>query len=175
MKTAVIYWSKTGFVKKYADWIAEELSADLILGKKAKLENLNEYDALILGGSLYAVGITGLDFIKKVIANLNNKKIAVFATGASSAREDIIAEVKNNNFSEAEQEYFEFFYLRGGFDFNKLSLKDKILMLMMKWKLKRKAVSELDEEEKGLLDAFETPVDFTDKNNIKDLIAYIKN
>ncbi|GEA31640.1 flavodoxin [Clostridium beijerinckii] len=28
MKTVVIYKSKTGFTKKYAKWIAEELSAD---------------------------------------------------------------------------------------------------------------------------------------------------
>ena len=30
VKTLVVYWSKTGFVKKYAEWIAEELKADLI-------------------------------------------------------------------------------------------------------------------------------------------------
>lgn len=29
MKTVVIYQSKTGFTKKYAEWISEELSADI--------------------------------------------------------------------------------------------------------------------------------------------------
>lgn len=29
MKTIVIYKSKTGFVRKYAEWISEELSADI--------------------------------------------------------------------------------------------------------------------------------------------------
>ncbi len=32
MKTAVIYRSKSGFVKKYAEWIAEETGADLFDG-----------------------------------------------------------------------------------------------------------------------------------------------
>jgi len=30
MKTVVIYKSKTGFAKKYAEWIAEELVADIL-------------------------------------------------------------------------------------------------------------------------------------------------
>ena len=29
MKTVVIYKSRTGFTKKYAEWISEELSADI--------------------------------------------------------------------------------------------------------------------------------------------------
>jgi len=34
MKTIVIYMSKTGFVKKYAEWIAAELSADIFEAAK---------------------------------------------------------------------------------------------------------------------------------------------
>ncbi len=174
MKNLVVYWSKTGFVKKYAEWLAEELSADVISGKKIKKEKLKEYDSYIFGGSLYAVGINGADFIKKNIKELEAKKTAVFAAGASPAKYDIIEEVKNKNFSSEEQKYFKFFYLRGGFDYSKLGFKDKVLMRMMKWKLnsKKKKGAQMTEEEKGMLAAFDKPVDFTAKDNIQEILSY---
>jgi flavodoxin len=179
MKIAVVYWSKTGFVKKYAEWIAEEIKADLIEGNSTSIEALKNYKSLVFGGSLYAVGINGADFIKKILNNpeFKSKKIAVFATGASSSTSEVINEVKNNNFDDQEQKRFKFFYLRGGFDYNKLGLKDKILMNMMKWKLKRKKKSgeKLDEDEIGMLNAFDEAVDFTDKSSIKSLVEYIQN
>jgi menaquinone-dependent protoporphyrinogen IX oxidase len=176
MKTLIIYWSKTGFVKKYAEWLAEELKADIIPAKEVTKAKLKEYDSYIFGGSLYAVGINGADFIKKNIEELEGKKTAVFATGASLPTKEVIEEVKNKNFTEEEQRYFKFFYLRGGFDYSKLGFKDKVLMGIMKWKLnsKKKKGEELTEEEKGLLAAYEKPVDFTDKDNIKEIVEYFK-
>jgi menaquinone-dependent protoporphyrinogen IX oxidase len=176
MKTLVVYWSKTGFVKKYAKWIAEELAADLISGKEIKGEKLKDYDQFIFGGSLYAVGINGADFIKKNITELESKKTAVFATGASSATKEVIEEVKNKNFTKEEQQYFHFFYLRGGFNFDKLGFKDKLLMKMMKWQLqsKKKKGEKLSEDEKGMMAAYEEAVDFTDKDNIKEIVEYFK-
>ncbi|CCU81094.1 hypothetical protein HSACCH_02578 [Halanaerobium saccharolyticum subsp. saccharolyticum DSM 6643] len=176
MRTLIVYWSKTGFVKKYAEWIAEELEADLIPGRKIKPEKLKNYDQLIFGGSLYAVGIKGADFIKKNIKILEAKKTAVFATGASPAKNEIIEEVKNKNFTEKEQKYFKFFYLRGGFNYSKLGFKDKVLMGIMKWKLnsKKNKGEKLTEEEKGMLAAYEEPVDFTERENIREIVEYFK-
>ena len=174
MKILIVYWSKTGFVKKYAEWLAKELEADMISGKEITGEKLKEYDSYIFGGSLYAVGINGADFIKKNISELEGKKTAVFATGASSATKEVIEEVKNKNFTEEEQKYFKFFYLRGGFNYSKLGFKDKVLMGIMKWKLnsKKKKGEEMTEEEKGMLAAYEKPVDFTERENIKELTDY---
>ncbi|MEC9490759.1 MAG: flavodoxin domain-containing protein, partial [Halanaerobiales bacterium] len=122
------------------------------------------------------VGITGADFIKENIKKLEGKKAAVFATGASPAKEEVIEEVKNKNFTKEEQEYFKFFYLRGGFDYSKLGFKDKVLMSIMKWKLnsKKKKDEEMTEEEKGMLAAFDNPVDFTDKENIEKIVSYFR-
>jgi hypothetical protein len=65
MKTIVIYKSKTGYTKQYAQWIAEELSADILPADKVSFQKLAEYDCIIFGGRLYAVGIDGLSLIKK--------------------------------------------------------------------------------------------------------------
>jgi flavodoxin len=83
MKTLVIYKSKTGFVRKYAEWIAEELSADLFPADRIHKSLYRSYDAVIYGGGLYAGGISGIGHIKNNLADLEGKKVIVFASGAS--------------------------------------------------------------------------------------------
>lgn len=53
-KIVVIYQSKYGATKKYAEWLAEELLCDLIETKKATIEQIEKYDVVILGGGIYA-------------------------------------------------------------------------------------------------------------------------
>ena len=173
MKTVVIYKSKSGFVKKYAQWIAEELSADIFEASKVTPEMFADYDTVIYGGGLYAVGINGVKLIKQNLDKLKGKKVIVFASGASPSREEIISEVKNKNFTSEQQEYIRFFYLRGGFDYSKLKPFDKVLMTLMKLMLKRK--KELTPDERGMLHAYDMPEDFTRKKNIDELISYVNS
>ncbi|MFA7069096.1 MAG: flavodoxin domain-containing protein, partial [Acidaminococcaceae bacterium] len=81
MRSVVIYSSKTGFTKKYAKWLAEDLSADIFDATKVTAEMLEGYDTIIYGGGLYALGISGVEYIKQNRGKLKNKKVVVFATG----------------------------------------------------------------------------------------------
>ncbi|NSA18108.1 flavodoxin [Clostridium saccharobutylicum] len=74
MKIVVIYKSKTGFTKKYAEWISKELKADIFKSSKATREMLNEYDTIIYGGSLYASGVIGIKLITKTLISLRIKR-----------------------------------------------------------------------------------------------------
>ena len=65
MRTVVIYKSKTGFTKKYAKWISEELSSDIFDISKVTANMLTAYDTVIYGGGLYAMGISGVKLITK--------------------------------------------------------------------------------------------------------------
>jgi menaquinone-dependent protoporphyrinogen IX oxidase len=172
MKTVVIYKSKTGYTKKYAEWIAEELSADIFNISNIEISKLSSYDNIIYGGSLYAVGILGIKLITKNLDKLKNKKIIVFATGASPSKEENINEVKNKNFTEEQQKYIRFFYLRGGFNYSNLNIFDKALMMLLKIKIKMK--KELTSDEKGMLACYDRPVDFTRRKNIDEIINYVK-
>ncbi|AWK52850.1 flavodoxin [Clostridium beijerinckii] len=175
MKTIVIYKSKTGFTKKYAKWIAEDLPADIFEVSKVTINKLIEYDTIIYGGSLYAVGINGVKLITQNINKLKDKKVVVFATGASPSREDVVNEIRNKNFTKEQQEHIKFFYLRGGFNYNKLNPFDKILMLLLKWKIKNKKKEELTNDEIGMLAIYDKPVDFTMKKNIERIITYVNS
>lgn len=173
MKTVVLYRSKSGFVKRYAEWIAEALQADLFEASKFNPKLLNVYDTIIYGGGLYAVGINGVKLIKDNLRKLQGKKVIVFATGASYSTEKVYNEVRDKNFTEAEQKQIRFFYMQGGFDFNKMKPIDKVLMSMMKRMLKGKKDRTPEDDE--FLAAYDQPTDFTAKEKIEDLLAYARS
>jgi menaquinone-dependent protoporphyrinogen IX oxidase len=167
--------SKTGFTKKYAEWLSEELSADLFESWDVDIHRLKEYDTIIYGGGLYAGGIQGLKLIKNNLNQLKDKKIIVFGTGATPIKEETILEVKNHNFTSEQQQQIQFYLLRGGFNYDKLKALDKFFIGLLKRMLKRKEKKNtLTPDNKGMLAAIDTPVDFTRKNQIAPIVEYVK-
>jgi flavodoxin len=171
-KTVVVYRSKSGYTKKYAQWIAEAVGADLIDGRTAKLKDLLAYDTLVYGGALYATGIHGLSLITKNFDALKDKKLIVFTLGATPVRPDIVEEVRGKNFTVEQQQRIRFFMLRGGFDKSKLTPMDKVLMALLKAKLKRRKAPTADE--RGMLAAYGQPLDFTDEKHIAPIVAAVR-
>ena len=80
MNTIVIYKSKYGATKKYAEWIAEALSCEMIDAKSVKAADLLKYDTIIYGGGLYAEVINGVSLITKNFEALKEKNLIVFST-----------------------------------------------------------------------------------------------
>lgn len=176
-KTIVIYNSKTGYTKKYAEWIASELSAEISEQRDFKSERYKEFDTIIFGGSMYATGISGLKKFTKSLDALEEKKIIVFATGLSLKTEEVRTEVMKANFKSAFEKKIEFFYFRGGFDFQNLPALDKVLMQVKKKMIERKAKkgTELTSDEKGMLAVYDKAVDYTSQRNIRGLLEYVRS
>lgn len=82
MDGVILYQSKYGAAKKYADWLAEETGYPCMETKKADIKEIEKYDTIIPGGGIYASGIAGLSFLKRNIGKLTGKKILVFCCGA---------------------------------------------------------------------------------------------
>ena len=169
----MIYRSISGYTKKYAQWIAKECNADIYDAKEFNTQKLSDYSTIIFGGSLHAVGINGIARIKENLPKLTNKKIVIFTVGASPPKEGIIREIMDNNFSTNEQGNLKLFYLRGGFDFNKLDFTNKVIMELFRVRLSLKKNKSSDEI--GLLAAYSKPMDFVRKENIKQLVDYVKS
>ncbi len=167
-KAVVIYISKSGYTKKYAEWIAQETGADLRNASSVKKNELSEYDTIVFGGALYATGINGIKIIRKNLDVLAGKKIIVFTLGATPVRESIKQQIMEKNFSTKQLETISFFMLRGGFEFSRLTAFDKVLMILLKFKLKSK--KNLTADERGMLQSYSTPVDFTNKKNIQPIV-----
>lgn len=173
MKTIVVYKSKTGYTKTYAEWIAAEVGADIRENYKLNIEELMEYDTIIYGGGMYAGGINGLTLIKNNYERIKDKNIAVWSTGANPGREEEIQAVWEQHFSKEQLMHIKTFYLRGGFDLSKCGVKDKLLMRMLVSHLKKQ--EQLPEDGEGIISMCESPVDFREKKNIEPLCAWIRS
>lgn len=169
----ILYQSKYGATKKYAAWLVEETGYDCIETKDAKVANLQNYDVIILGGGVYASGIAGLQFIKKNIGRLGNKKIVVFAVGASSYDEKAIMQIRKIHFKD-ELRNISLFYCRGAWDEEKMKFTDRTLCKMLQKVVAKQNPDEYEPWQKALMCAAGQKCDWTDKAYLEELLKYIE-
>jgi len=167
----VIYKSKYGATKKYAEWLAEELSCDLVEIKKATIEQVEKYDIVILGGGIYATGIAGISFFKKHYKKLKHKKIMVFAVGASPYNQKSMTALKEHNF-KMELSNIPCFYCRGAWNEEIMSWKDRTLCNLLKKAVAKKDPATYEPWEEALMQAVGINCDWTDKEYIRQIIEY---
>lgn len=169
----VMYQSKYGATKKYAEWLAEKLSCDLIKTKDANINKVIKYDTIILGGGIYASGIAGISFLKKNYTKLKDKKIVVFAVGASPYNEEAIKNLKEHNLRD-ELSKIPCFYCRGAWNEEKMSWKDRTLCNMLKKVVLKKDPSKYEPWEEALVEAIGSECDWTSKESINPIIDFIE-
>lgn len=173
-KVIVLYKSKYGKTQKYANWISEEVGADIYNIDSIKIKDLEKYDIIVYCGGLYVGGVLGLSFLKKNYCKLDSKKIIIVAVGATLKKDEAKEEVKAKNIPVEMQKGIEFFLLRGGISYKKMKLIDRFLMYVMVKSLKRKKPEELDDDAKGIIATYGKEVDFTNKHAIVPIVKCIK-
>lgn len=169
MKTIVIYKTSAGFTKKYAEIIAKELNCDYISLKETTSSKLESYDTIIYGGGIRANMINGLDKIKKL--TLGDKKLFIFAVGATEKTDDFLEEIKKVNKTNLED--LPFYYFRGGININNLRGMEKLIINTIKRSLSKK--KDLVKKDKDMLEMLLNPCDFTNTESTDMFISVVKN
>lgn len=85
MKTLVVYKSFLGTTKKYARWLEEALSADVIGFKQVRANTFDHYDIVIISSGTYAGKMPLVGFLKKYWSSLRSKQVIVMAVGIAPA------------------------------------------------------------------------------------------
>ena len=173
MNTIVVYKSKYGSTKAYAQWIAESLGCSAVDAKDIKADELKKYDTIIYGGGLYAEMIAGIALITKNIDNLKDKKIAVFTTGLTplDCREYYDKMVLEKNFKAGLPSNVKVFNFMGKMILDELTPVHRAAIKTLKKIMSAK--KNPTEMEKLLIDLCDNSGDFTDKNSINELIEYV--
>ena len=78
MRIAVIYKSKYGSTKKYAQWISSSLHCDLYDRKSIRPKQMHEYEIIVYGGGLYAGGVNGISLLSENADLISNQTIILF-------------------------------------------------------------------------------------------------
>ncbi|MEW9054060.1 MAG: flavodoxin domain-containing protein [Neobacillus sp.] len=178
MNTAVIYKTKYGFTETYAQWIAEDLGADLLVADKVKTANLQNYSTLIYGGGLYAGGVSGIATLTKNFESIKDKTLYLFTVGAADVTDQKNIDSIRNSLSRVltppMMQAIKIYHFRGGMKYSKMSLIHRAMMSMMIKVVRKKPESELSAEDKMMLKTYGQDVDFTDRRMITSLIDDIK-
>lgn len=172
-KGIILYQSKYGATKKYVDWLVEETGYDCMETKNAKVQQLQNYDVIVLGGGVYASGIAGFHFLKKNISSLSDKKIAVFAVGASPYDEDAMQQGREMHFKDALSN-IPSFYCRGAWDEEKMTFGDRTLCRMLQKAVAKQNPNEYEPWQKALMSAVGQKCDWTNKKYLEPLLKYLE-
>ncbi len=173
MNAIVVYKTKYGSTKTYAEWIGEELDCRVVDAKEITIDELEKYDTIIYGGGLYAEIINGVILITKNIDRLKNKKIAVYTTGITplDCREYYDDIVIRKNFKNGLPECIKLFNFTGKMVTDELSTVHKAALKTLKKIMSSK--KEPTEMEKLLIELCDADGDFSDRAQIADLVKYI--
>lgn len=175
MSAIVVYKTKYGSTKNYAEWIGEELDCRVADAKDITIDELEKYDTIVYGGGLYAEVINGVYLITKNMDKLKSKKIAVYTTGITplDCREYYDKYVVEKNFKNGLPEEIKLFNFMGKMVLDELSVVHRTaLKSLKKIMLAKKNPTPM---EKLLVDLCDADGDFSDRGQIYDLVDYIKN
>lgn len=173
MKGLILYKSKYGSTKKYADWLREATGFDCLETKSARVQEVAAYDAVVLCGGVYAGGVAGLSFLKKHVAQLAGKRLAVLAVGASPSDPAMLEQCRAMHF-KGDMAQVPLFYARGAWDVAKMKPMDRLLCAMLRKAVQGKAGEQVEPWMAALLQAGDDACDWTDPAQLEPLLDWLK-
>ena len=173
MSKIVIYKTKYGSAKMYAEWISEALGCPMVNAKDIKISDLYEYDTIIYGGGLYAEVINGVSLITKNLDKLEGKKIAIYSVGITplECRDYYDKLVLEKNFKPEMLSKIKVYNFLGKMITEELSFPHKAALKSLKKIMSGK--ENPTEMEKLLITLCDANDDFSDKDSIKELVEYV--
>jgi menaquinone-dependent protoporphyrinogen IX oxidase len=175
MKTLVIYTSQTGFTKKYSEWLAERMSADILELKDAKKKDdsfFAGYDAIVYAGWCMAEKLVKSGWYFKMASAWKKKRLAVICVGGSPNDNPDIEGMLKNMMTDEQREYIKAFYCQGGFNYERMNAPSRLAMKMFVSALKKK--KDPTEEEKIMTQMVATSYDISDEEYLEPIVDYLK-
>ncbi len=144
---AIIYFTKTGFTKRYADMVAAQTGATLFDARKLKnLEPVMPFKTIVFMGSISAGRLNGFKVVDKNIYDIEHKRIIIVAVGLTPSLELTRDQIAKNNVPFGFEDKIKVFQIRGGFNMNKLGFWDRTLMNSIRKRLENEKRNDVAEE-----------------------------
>lgn len=176
MSNIIIYGSKYGTTKKYAEELSKRIGIKIIPFEKVK--DINAYDKIVYFGGLYAGGVLGMSKTLKKLNDISNKTIIIVTVGlADPTDKENINNIRNNMKIQLKKVLFEkakIFNLRGGIDYSKLNFTHKTMMSLLYKKVKNLPEEKKTAEVKAMIDTYNKKVDFVDFSCLDNIIDEIR-
>ncbi|HEX9934096.1 MAG TPA: flavodoxin domain-containing protein [bacterium] len=163
MNGIVVYYSKYGATRTYAEWLSQEIGIPAVEYKTVKLDGLDPYNFIVFGSPLYLGRIVLAKTIKKHWHRFKSKRLVLFTVGSTRDPIQIDAVVKRY-FTPAQLNAMPHFYMLGRSEIGRLNPLDGFLT-------KTAAAFTKDPEEKRML---KEGFDGMRRENLSRLVGHIK-
>ena len=168
----LLYNSKTGFTRRYAEMIGKELDCPVCPLKDAPAD-LSQYSAVAFGSRLHAGVFDGWKKARKLLARRGAKKLVVFATGAMpNEAEEQIRTVWEKNLTQEERGSIPHFYLQAGMCLERLGGVDRAMLRVAARFMGRK--KDKSAEAAAFVDAIGRSYDITDEKYIRPVVDCLR-
>ena len=176
MGAIIIYGSCYGTAKIYAEALAERLKCEAL--PYDKIKEPDEYEEVIYVGGLYAGGIMGMAKTAKKISADKCKRFVVITVGlADPADEKNVENIRKaaiRQIPNSLADRTEFYHLRGGIDYEKLSFKHRMMMKMLYEQVKKQPVGEQDADTRAMIETYGQKVSFVDLACLDNIVKKLE-
>lgn len=164
----VVYESKNGHTRQYAQWIASEFSTIALPLSELKPVDWKQSDVIVFGGGIYMGKIRGL---KKVLRLSKDRPLVLFASGANQGTDADLAYVKSRNLSATLQSKLPFFFLPSDMDLDNTKGLLKWVMTKVVAAIEKK--TDKTEADHRFLTMMKPPTSRMDPSQIQPLVRFV--
>ena len=172
-KSIVIYTSKRGSTKQYAEWIAEDLGCEALPLSDAYGMDLHEYECIIYGGWIRGSGIVDFDRFAKMLDGELMDRLIVFGTGFADETAENYAQVWGYSLGKIDprNEHRVLLYILGGrYDPASVTGLDKFLMKTMRAVLLSGSTADAKSQANMMKERIDKGCDLVRRENISSLV-----
>jgi len=170
MNSIIIYGSRYGSTKRYAERLAEITGLKAVFFKDVK--SVAGYDRIVYLGALCAGGVMGL---KKTVCCLSASQELFVATvgladptdaeNVNHIRGCLKKQIPASHYDESK-----IFHLRGAIDYTKLGLKHRIMMKLLYSKVVKIPEAERNAEVRALIATYGKQVNFVNLDTLEPIV-----
>lgn len=129
MKGLVVFKGRYGSTEEYANWIAEDLGFGLACSDDIKKKDLENYDVLVIGSSVYTGRLRISEWLEENREILLKKPLYLFTVSGTHPTEDrILQRILNLSVPEEMHDRYRHYPLHGRLVSKKLTLKDRFFI-----------------------------------------------
>ncbi len=141
-KVAIVYTSKFGHTKQYADWLAAHLGkddADVVNVATFNPTQLLAYKLIIFASGVYGDKMPIMDYVKKNIMGISTAKTMFLAVSwYTNDSEEAVQKLTEENYPDQFKGKVPLYVVNSGIDKKKISVADKAKLLASQVMIEKK-------------------------------------
>ncbi|MBK0347729.1 hypothetical protein JDW15_03615 [Aerococcaceae bacterium zg-ZJ1578] len=174
MEKIVIHSTKYGSTEKYANRIAKQIQCPVVKGDKVSVEDLKDYDIIILGSCLLEGKLANASLYQQWITAYPDKHWLIFTVGLSNPKLTDFQQILSTEFDKEICQKVSFYHYRGTIQYKRMQLMGNLANRAVMGRMASIDTVKLKEEDKALLQKYGTNYDLADENKISYLIETVQ-